>query len=582
MRSSWLGSRHAALGLLVLLLGAGCGTEVAQTAVSVNERPAETLDCAPPLETPVLPSEPNLGGGRSVEPWELAPAGDYDAGHGPGITLAALDGFRLFVNGHLLAESTTSLTPTFVPLTLLPGKNAIAVVVTAVARPPALLFALDELERTYATGGPITLQDGRVTRFKLSAEPSGDFSTPDFDAASWGEALDRGTPEESPGCDPGPGFPAGSGAHFLEAPSVGTAVFWLEVSIAPLGFAAGTTGGGDATPRLSTDLAELESALRGDEPKVVLLPEGALDVRRKGDDVTATVACPHACPDGSSVSMTRNLLTSEQTCPVETVPAERRERRLAVGSNTTLVGLGRGAGLIGGSLIVSDSTNVIIRNLALYGVNEELIEAGDGISVDGADGVWIDHVTFRWVSDGFVDATTGSKNLTLSWLRNEGENPHACFESHPRSNELSDTTATIHHTLWQDVDGRAPLATHATSRIHLFDNVVRGDVSYAVGAACGAEVLLEATTFEDTNVPTAKFDCADSDELGRIRAEGGGNVYGAGVGRHQAAGLDAPEPADAVFDPAYPYLVDPAASARYVVPERAGAGSRWALPLRLQ
>jgi pectate lyase len=581
MRHSGLTSRRAALGSFFVFLCAGCGTEVAQTAVYVGGPPAVTLDCSSPEEPPTLPSDPNLGGGRDVEPWELAPVGAYDAGHGPGITLAALDAFRLFVNGNLLAESTTSLAPTFVPLTLLPGQSAIAVVVTAMERPPALLLALDELERTYATGGPITLQDGRTARFKLSVAPSGDFSAPNFDDSGWGEALDRGTPEANPGCDPGPGFPAGSGAHFLQAPSVGSAVFRLALDIAPLGFAAGTTGGGEANPVLAADLTELTAALAGDEPKVVLVPEGQLDLRRTGDDVTGTVACPTDCPDGSSVTMTRNLLTSEQTCAGETVPVERRERRLAVGSNTTLVGLGRGAGLRGGSLMVKGSTNIIIRNLALYGVNEELIEAGDGISVDGADGVWIDHVTFRFISDGFVDATTGSKNLTLSWLRNEGQNPFACFESHPRSNELSDTSATIHHTLWQDVDGRAPLATRA-SRVHLFDNVVRGSVSYAVGAACGAEILLEATTFEHTSVPTARFDCQDDEALGHIRAEGGENVYGAGVGRHQAAGLAVPEPADPVFDPPYPYLLDSAASARHVVPERAGAGSRWALPLNLQ
>jgi pectate lyase len=559
---------------------AGCGRDIAQTAEYVGT-PPPTLDCSAPSEPPQLPDDPALGGARDVEDWELAPIGAYDLGQGPGVTLAALDGFRLFVNGHLLATSTAALTPTFVPLTLLPGDNVVVVVVTAVDRKPVLLLALEELERAYVTGGPVALHDGSSTGFKVSSDPSGDFLRPDFDASSWVEALDRGSPDENPGCDPGPGFPAGSGAHFLEAPAAGTAVFRLSVRIAPLGFAAGTTGGGDATPTLASDLATLAATLEGDAPKVVLVPEGDLDVRRAGDDITETVACPNACPDGSSVATTRNLLTSGQTCPVETVPVERRERRLSVGSNTTLVGLGRGASLLGGSLVIDDSTNVIVRNLALYGVNEELIEAGDGVSIDGADGVWLDHLTFRWVSDGFVDATTNSSNLTLSWLKNDGDNPDACFERHPRSNEFSDTTATIHHTLWQHVDGRAPLATRPGARLHLFDNVVRDDVSYAVGAACGAEILLQATTFESTSIPTAKFDCSDSSELGRIRAEGGGNVYGAGVGRHQVAGVDALEPADAVFTPPYPYVVEPAATARHVVLERAGAGSRWALPLGL-
>jgi pectate lyase len=570
-----------ALALLVAAFVSGCGTDVAQTAVTVSTTPEATLDCTPPSEPPVLPTDPKLGGDREVEAWELAPIGAYDVGRGPGITLAALDGFRLFVNGHLLAESTTSLVPTFVPLTLLPGDNAIAVVVTAEDRPPALLVALEELERTYATGTPVTLHDGRTTRFKVAVEPSADFSQPDFDASGWDEAFDRGAPDDNPGCDPGPGFPAGTDAHFLEGPAIGTAVFRLSVPIAPTGFAAGTTGGGVASPTFARDRAALAAALEGDEPKVVLIPEVTLDVRRTGDDVTETASCPTECPADSSVTLTQNLLPDGQSCDIELVPAERRERRFTVGSNTTLVGLGRGAALLGGSLDIGGSTNVIVRNVALFGVNEQLIEAGDGISIDGGNGIWIDHVTFRWVSDGFVDATTGSENLTLSWVKNTGDNPYACFERHPRSNELADSTATIHHTLWQRVDGRAPLATRSASRLHLFDNVVTDDVSYAVGSACGAQVLLEATTFEGVRFPTAKLDCTGSSELGLIRAAGGGNVYGTGVGRHQAGGADAAEPADPVFEPAYPYVVDPAAEARYVVLERAGAGSRWQLPLAL-
>jgi hypothetical protein len=192
--------------LVVALLGAGCGQDVAQTAVYVGAPPGETLDCTPPSEPPELPDEPELGGGRSVEEWELAPIGDYDLGQGPGVTLASLDGFRLFVNGHLLATGTASLTPTFVPLTLLPGDNALVVVVTAVARRPALLLALDELARAYVTGGAITLPDGSSTGFKVSTEPGGDFLLPDFDDSAWAEALDRGSPDENPGCAPGPGF----------------------------------------------------------------------------------------------------------------------------------------------------------------------------------------------------------------------------------------------------------------------------------------------------------------------------------------------------------------------------------------
>lgn len=562
-------ARHGSAPLMLLLaLGgaSGCGTDVAQTAVFGAEPIPTPLDCSAPSTPATLPSDSHFGGGASVSDWVLA-TGDYAVDQGPGVAVAALDAYRLFVDGHLLAEGTESLVPKFVPLTLLPGNHVIAVVVSAAERPPALLAELDELERAYGTNAG----------WKVSTSPPSDFSEPSSDATSWAAAVDRGAPDESPGCAPEAGFPSGSDAHWVTASAPGTAVFRLDVSIAPIGFAEGTTGGGGADPVVAATADDIAEAVKSDDPKVVVIPEGMLDVRRTGDDVTETTACPTPCPDGSLNAMTQNLLTDDETCPVDMVPAKRDERRVKIGSNTTLVGLGRGAELLGGSLDIDAKSNVIVRNLALYRVNPDLIEAGDGITIDGGDGVWVDHATFDLVSDGFIDSTTSSQNLTFSWIKNEGFNGAACNNRHPRSNELADTTVTIHHTLWEQVDGRAPLVTHAASRVHLFDNVVNDDVSYAVGASCDAQVLLEETTFTDVAYPTAKFPCSDGPDLGLIAAARHGNVYGSG--HHQSDGADAPEPDDAVFDVPYAYTPDPASKASLLVPEWAGAGARWALPL---
>jgi pectate lyase len=569
-------ARLALVASLGLTLGA-CRTDVAQTATYVHEEPPTGLDCTPPMSPPELPSDPQLGGGEKRMPWVLQ-TGDYVADQGPGVVVAARDGFRLFVNEHLLAESTSSLEPVFVPLTLLPGDNAVSVVVTASARPPALLALVDELERPYATDAS----------WKVSTAPSGDWSSASYDDSSWANAADRGSPEANAGCDPGPGFPKGSGAVWVSAPSAGTAVFRKRISIAPLGFAAGTSGGGSSEPvlvetRIPASEAEdtidaLAAALKADGPAVIVLGEGSLDVHRKGDDATETSACPTPCADDPGKS-TKNLLPDDAPpCAVTEVMVERSERRLEVSSDKTIVGLGRGAQLYGASLKIGDSKNVIVRNLALYGVNPELIEAGDGISLDGADGVWVDHVTFEAISDGFIDSTTGSRNLTFSWLRNNGQNEFACLNKHPRSNELADSTATIHHTLWQEVAGRAPFVRGDDSRVHLFSNVVL-DATSAVGSGCEAQVLLEATSFETVTAPTSKQTCTDAATLGFIRARD--NQY-VNTGSHLSGDMVSGEPHDdQVLTPSYEYTqaVDSAETARFIVPQRAGAGSRWALPL---
>ena len=42
---------------------------------------------------------------------------------------------------------------------------------------------------------------------------------------------------------------------------------------------------------------------------------------------------------------------------------------------------------------MSGSSNVIIQNIAVADLNHEYVWGGDAISFDGADLVWIDHVT---------------------------------------------------------------------------------------------------------------------------------------------------------------------------------------------
>jgi len=129
------------------------------------------------------------------------------------------------------------------------------------------------------------------------------------------------------------------------------------------------------------------------------------------------------------------------------------------------------------------------------------------------------------------------------------------------------------------VSGRAPLARGDASRVHLFSNVVIDAATYAVGSGCDAQVLLEATSFETVAAPTSKQTCSDPMTLGLIRA--GGNQY-VDAGPHLAGDMPATEPHDdQVFTPSYDYAqaVDAADTARFIVPQRAGAGSRWARPL---
>ncbi|MBB1398469.1 hypothetical protein [Pseudoalteromonas sp. SG44-8] len=104
-----------------------------------------------------------------------------------------------------------------------------------------------------------------------------------------------------------------------------------------------------------------------------------------------------------------------------TVNVTRNDSRLRVRSNKTLEGLGKNSKIIGASLVISNDRNIIIRNILLEDINPALVEAGDAISVDDSSYIWIDHMAFNKISDGYIDIGN-SQNVTLSWNRFYGYN----------------------------------------------------------------------------------------------------------------------------------------------------------------
>lgn len=92
--------------------------------------------------------------------------------------------------------------------------------------------------------------------------------------------------------------------------------------------------------------------------------------------------------------------------------------RVKIGSNTSLLGWGRGGEIIGKGLDVNGSDNVIIRNLGI-----RFVENADGLQIINSTRVWIDHNEFESGGlangpdfyDGQCDIVRGSNWITVSW-----------------------------------------------------------------------------------------------------------------------------------------------------------------------
>ena len=293
----------------------------------------------------------------------------------------------------------------------------------------------------------------------------------------------------------------------------------------------GTTGGAaaDAAHVFTVrNRAQLVAALNGGDatPKIIQV-KGTIDFNT-ADDGTA-LTCADYATDGYSLDAYLTAYdpatwgrTAEPSGPQEDaraasqkVQAERLQ--VLVGSNTTIVGLGRGATILGGNLMVKGADNVIIRNLNFDNASD-CFPAWD--PTDGATGnwnseydnltlvtsthVWVDHNTFSdgdepdstlpsyygriyQKHDGLFDIIKGSDLVTGSWN---------VFKEHDKtslignSDSASATDAgklrvTLHHNLYRNITERGPRVRFGQVDVYNNSYVTTEDSDYEFGYSLG-------------------------------------------------------------------------------------------------
>jgi pectate lyase len=187
----------------------------------------------------------------------------------------------------------------------------------------------------------------------------------------------------------------------------------------PFGFGAGTTGGGDATPAAPADVTELTKWLADDEPRVILIDK---EFNFLGDEC---VDCECCIPDSNSCGDAgQNAIEvgigwcgdyPTTTCTYDNAGLDG----LDVGPNKSIVGVGDAGVIRGKGLRLHGTSNIIVQNIHITELNPQYIWGGDGISLDGCDLIWIDHVKISLVGRQML--VTGYETSTFlypsHWLQ---------------------------------------------------------------------------------------------------------------------------------------------------------------------
>ncbi|WP_199549089.1 polysaccharide lyase family 1 protein [Streptomyces sp. N35] len=204
--------------------------------------------------------------------------------------------------------------------------------------------------------------------------------------------------------------------------------------------------------------------------------------------------------------------------------AQDKAIKAFVPSNTTIIGVGRDAGIVGASLQIKDVDNVIVRNLTVEspldcfpqwdptdGATGAWNSEYDAFVVYNSTHVWVDHNTFtdgRYPDsslpsyygqtyqqhDGLLDIVRGANHVTASWNS---------FEDHDKTLMIgnSDSAAatdagklkvTLHHNRFTNVVERAPRVRFGQVDIYNNHFEVKPGQKYGYSFGVGMESRIHA------------------------------------------------------------------------------------------
>ncbi|RKN38328.1 RICIN domain-containing protein [Streptomyces hoynatensis] len=235
---------------------------------------------------------------------------------------------------------------------------------------------------------------------------------------------------------------------------------------------------------------------------------------------------------------------------------------IPVTSNKTLIGVGTSGQLVNGGLGLGAGVhNVIIRNLTIRDTQmadddpDDKVYDFDGIQMDTADHIWIDHNRIERMNDGLIDSRKDTSYLTVSW--NVLGDVNKAFGIGWTDNVTA--RMTIHHNWIHDTNQRNPSIDNV-ALAHLYNNYMQNITSYGNLSRGASRTVIQNSYYENVNNPYYHDTSAAS------LTQSGSILVGC-TGKQQTNGT--------TFDPGdyYAYALDPAADVPGLVRTYAGPQS---------
>ncbi|MCH5674786.1 pectinesterase family protein [Streptomyces gilvus] len=211
-------------------------------------------------------------------------------------------------------------------------------------------------------------------------------------------------------------------------------------------------------------------------------------------------------------------------------------KEIKVQSDKTIVGSGTAGQIVGGGFFLGQGVhNVIIRNLTIrdtyQGTWNDKEHDFDGIQMDGAHHVWIDHNDIRHMADGLIDSRKDTTYLTVSWNKLSQDNK--AFGIGWTDNVTADIT--VHHNWIRETEQRNP-STDNVAHAHLYNNYLEDVPGTDITSSYGdysrgrTNMVLENSYFQGVNNPVIRDSTATLVQRGSVFSGTGGRNESGGSG----------------------------------------------------
>ncbi|MET9389394.1 pectinesterase family protein [Streptomyces sp. NPDC006624] len=258
-----------------------------------------------------------------------------------------------------------------------------------------------------------------------------------------------------------------------------------------------------------------------------------------------------------------------------TVTMEPFGTEIPVASDKTIIGVSDTAEIVHGGFTLDPGThNVVIRNLT---IRDTAIEGNwdckdtdyDGIRLDTAHHVWIDHIRFSRICDGQLDIRKDSEYVTVS--HNQFTDNNKTFGIGWTPNVR--TQITVDHNWFRGTKQRNPSADNC-AYAHLYNNYFSAQLSdgdpvwtYGTWSRGRTRMVIENSYYDGVQHPYQADATAELVQRGSVLKDT--------TGRHDAWGT--------AFDPRafYDYRLDPAAAVPALVKRFSGPQQRIGGPVGL-